>query len=317
MTFWGADPEQLEILAAHCGQCADLLDRQRERVGWQAHHATWHGREGDHFRYEWDHFLAQRMLAASRFLRDAGDQLRRNATQQRRASSAGGGHLGAIATGWRPVRGLPGSSAVLTGAGAAGAVAYRGATLYRALHVGQLGASSTRTVLRVLPHNGTSSINSAAGTLGRASTVFGIWADSYKVADHALRGDTHDLAYDALWLGVDGALLAIPALAPVGLALTGGKLLWHFAADDPKVMAKVHEAGSAIALHHYRSASSALVHSGGQLGTDLGARAVTVAGDVAQRAARFLSSPVGGALLAPLTPFTAAPAAFRFLQRHH
>lgn len=326
MTFWGADPDQLEILAARFGQSADLLDRQREHISWRVHHATWHGREGDHFRYEWDRHHALRMATAAHFLRESSDRLRRNAASQRQASGAGGGYLGAFAVGrhgWHMAAHIRHASAarhigLAVGAGAAAAglrgAAYERTALYRALHTGALGTRGLEKTLKLYAKLRHTPAAPLAGTLGRTATVASIWADTDKLVTHVLAGDTHNLKYDALWLGVDAVALSVPV---VGVVAVGGKLLWHTAAADPKVMAKVHEAGASFARHHFKAAAAALVHGGGQLGTDLGEKVNNLTGGVAGKAARFLTSPVASVALSPVSPFGAAIGAYRFLHRHH
>ncbi len=83
---WGADPEQLDRLAAHLGDCASVLAQHRLTLNAHLYSCPWHGHEADRFRQEWASRLAPALAAAVSALHNAQVILRQNADQQRQAS---------------------------------------------------------------------------------------------------------------------------------------------------------------------------------------------------------------------------------------
>src|SRR5690242_19213313 len=89
--FVGADPAQLDGLAASFDRAADSLDGVRTSVGGTFGRVWWEGRDGDQARGDWRGRHDTSIAAACAALREAAKSLRANAAQQRAASGSTGG----------------------------------------------------------------------------------------------------------------------------------------------------------------------------------------------------------------------------------
>lgn len=89
----GADAGALEALASEMRAAADELRRTRQQVNGPVHSAPWHGRSADRFRQQWDGQHQRSLASAAAFLERTGDDLLRQAAEQRSASGAEGGSI--------------------------------------------------------------------------------------------------------------------------------------------------------------------------------------------------------------------------------
>jgi hypothetical protein len=90
MVMTGADAEELDRLAVELRSLGGRLGRTRSSTGRALSSAPWHGRSADAFRQRWAGEYARSLQSAEQFLREAGDTLARNASEQRSASGARG-----------------------------------------------------------------------------------------------------------------------------------------------------------------------------------------------------------------------------------
>jgi len=87
MTEWGADPGQLDDLAALFGGLATKLEQQRAWLtGWVEGDRFWRGTKANEFRHEWSSSYAPQIASAATFLNDQVAALHAQANQQRVAS---------------------------------------------------------------------------------------------------------------------------------------------------------------------------------------------------------------------------------------
>jgi hypothetical protein len=100
MSAEGADPSQLDSLAAQFRDAAVNLDERRVWLtGWIEADRFWRGARADEFRSEWSSRFSTQLAQASAFLNNQVDALHRQANQQRTASGeatvdyGGGGFL--------------------------------------------------------------------------------------------------------------------------------------------------------------------------------------------------------------------------------
>lgn len=90
MGVWGADVEALDVLAARFADAADHLEAGRTATTNAVQVAAWRGADAESFRGQWGQH-ARAMDAAARALRQAADDLRRDAREQRQASAVEAG----------------------------------------------------------------------------------------------------------------------------------------------------------------------------------------------------------------------------------
>lgn len=99
----GADAAELEWLAVEFRRAADQIDRESGLLSNLLNQVDWLGNVATRFVNGWTGTSIPRMNLSTRFLREAADELMRNAADQRQASGAGSGAvLGAVTIG--PVR---------------------------------------------------------------------------------------------------------------------------------------------------------------------------------------------------------------------
>jgi hypothetical protein len=89
--FVGADPAQLEALARDMDGAAAALRRIHSTLARRLQRSSWKGPDHDAFVHDWMGVGKRKVELAATRLSDAGTVLRRNATQQRDASSGSGG----------------------------------------------------------------------------------------------------------------------------------------------------------------------------------------------------------------------------------
>ena len=86
----GADPDALDRLAADFDRGAGTLEATALRVRVSVHANPWAGARATRFRSDWDQRHGPQLKRTATILRTAAKQLRQQAAEQRRASSAGG-----------------------------------------------------------------------------------------------------------------------------------------------------------------------------------------------------------------------------------
>src|SRR5450755_3813720 len=95
----GADPDELERLAASMNARADIIDGHRVTLHATIHQAPWLGVLADAFRREWQTGHMRVMAAAAEALRSAATTLLHRAAAQRQASAPDAQSSGTIRTG--------------------------------------------------------------------------------------------------------------------------------------------------------------------------------------------------------------------------
>lgn len=95
----GADIGDLERGAGSLESIGGRIGGMARPLRSQLYSSHWHGGAAERFRSEWDSVHGPALVQAEDFLRNAGQQLRREADEQRRASGAGGGGHGASSAG--------------------------------------------------------------------------------------------------------------------------------------------------------------------------------------------------------------------------
>jgi len=90
MTFAGANPDQLDIAADRIQQQGRAIERSARRLRASVNTSPWHGRSADRFRSEFNSHYFKSLVNAASFLESAQAELRRNAREQRDASSVRG-----------------------------------------------------------------------------------------------------------------------------------------------------------------------------------------------------------------------------------
>ena len=94
----GADPDALERLAGDFDRGAGSLESIVLRVRTSVHANPWAGARATRFRTDWDQRHGPQLKRTATTLRTAATQLRRQAAEQRQASSAGGGSIAGHST---------------------------------------------------------------------------------------------------------------------------------------------------------------------------------------------------------------------------
>lgn len=88
--IYGADVAELRALSKRFDQCAQRLDANRMSVGHTLAATVWLGPVALRFKAQWDSEYSRQVHAAAQRLRDAAQELSRNADEQDRASAANG-----------------------------------------------------------------------------------------------------------------------------------------------------------------------------------------------------------------------------------
>lgn len=88
---WGANPDELDALAARFADSAVRIDELRTASRAELVRSPWAGRDAEQFRNRWESEGTRLLSSASAILRAAGETVRTNAADQRRTSSADGG----------------------------------------------------------------------------------------------------------------------------------------------------------------------------------------------------------------------------------
>jgi len=82
----GSDADALDALAHRMGGKSSKIQGVSKRLGREIHGSPWRGRNADRFRRDWDGEYRRSLAAAASFLQQAGEELHRNAREQRDAS---------------------------------------------------------------------------------------------------------------------------------------------------------------------------------------------------------------------------------------
>lgn len=91
--MWGADAAELDQLASDIAERAQRIERSTAAMTRAIHSAPWHGRNAERFRQQWDGEYRRALHQAARFLEQGSALLRRNADDQREASSSRDGAI--------------------------------------------------------------------------------------------------------------------------------------------------------------------------------------------------------------------------------
>ncbi|MFC4394893.1 hypothetical protein [Arthrobacter sedimenti] len=90
-TFYGADVAQLRLLAASIRSAGRSLDGQRQMLAAGVDGTLWPGPDAERFRGEWKSSHSRSLSAAALFLKQAAEELVRQANEQESASGGSGG----------------------------------------------------------------------------------------------------------------------------------------------------------------------------------------------------------------------------------
>lgn len=101
MTVYGADADELDALAAEFRRVADDIERGSSLLTRTISNLSWFGDVATAFMSDWTGANVPRIGLSTRFLRDAADELQRNAAQQRTASDGTTGGSGTVPDGPR------------------------------------------------------------------------------------------------------------------------------------------------------------------------------------------------------------------------
>jgi hypothetical protein len=88
--MWGADPDELNRLAASFGTGAATFEQIGSSLGASLQSTTWTGTDADTFRSDWSHVHLPALSAVVGVLRDLVSLLHKEAAQQQSASAADG-----------------------------------------------------------------------------------------------------------------------------------------------------------------------------------------------------------------------------------
>lgn len=94
----GANPDELDALAKHMERAADKLARVHTDALGLIHHSAWTGPNAEEYERRWRQDGRARITGAADILRAASASLRRNASEQRKASAAEGGSFVGVQT---------------------------------------------------------------------------------------------------------------------------------------------------------------------------------------------------------------------------
>lgn len=86
----GADPDELDRLAANLGAAADRITAIQKELNPRVNSSPWHGGSADRFRHRWSGEHRRAISDAVAFLHDGAGVLQRNAQEQRDVSADGG-----------------------------------------------------------------------------------------------------------------------------------------------------------------------------------------------------------------------------------
>lgn len=111
----GADVAELRALAAQFSASASRLRQTAQSIRSGVHASPWRGSIADMFRITWDSDHSARLRSAADHLEDAAQNLRRNADQQERASTADNAGPGQAGPSGGPNRHYPGAVGPLIG----------------------------------------------------------------------------------------------------------------------------------------------------------------------------------------------------------
>lgn len=91
--LYGADIAELRQLASRMRSAGLKLEGQRHTFSARIAGAPWHGPDGDRFRQDWDTDHSRTLGAAALFLKQAAEELVRQANEQETASAGSGGSI--------------------------------------------------------------------------------------------------------------------------------------------------------------------------------------------------------------------------------
>src|SRR6056297_136318 len=94
--MYGADADELDRLAAEFHRAADELDREGGLMTQLLNNVSWLGDVASRFVGGWTGVQLPKIGLSTRFLREAADDLARNAAEQRHGSRRRTGSLGAL-----------------------------------------------------------------------------------------------------------------------------------------------------------------------------------------------------------------------------
>ncbi len=97
MTMQGANADDLDRLAGEFEARAVQLEKLRDRLNGRLYSVRWTGRSAQTFRTNWQHRHRPALTGAANRLRSTAETLRRQAREQRHASSGEGGQIGSAA----------------------------------------------------------------------------------------------------------------------------------------------------------------------------------------------------------------------------
>ncbi|UVJ39540.1 WXG100 family type VII secretion target [Arthrobacter sp. CJ23] len=88
MAIWGADVEQLRGLGGKLQAGAEVILEQRSQLNAALNATDWKGPDSDKFRDEWTSQHAGNLQKVADALREASNNVKRNAEQQTQASQS-------------------------------------------------------------------------------------------------------------------------------------------------------------------------------------------------------------------------------------
>ena len=241
----GANPEELDQLAARISQRADAYEHSHQQISYWLNRLTWQGPEAYRFRAAYRSSMGPQLVHAAAALRDAASSVRSQAAHQRATSTgaSGVGSFGSTLAGVLGVAGL-GAGGV---AGLEHAARTLGEGLKRRFEYQLTGVNFVEMVDLVRQAGGDSASlllhadkldDSGLGRLLGGSTAKAIGAIGAGYAALTMPGDLGDLTEDIgefdwsdqdsieqfFYSGTDvmvstGSMLGVTPLAPAGLVL--------------------------------------------------------------------------------------------------
>ena len=115
----GADPEELDQLAARISQRADAYEHSHQQITYWLNRLTWQGPDAHRFRAAYRSSMGPQLVHAAAALRDAASSVRSQAAHQRTTSTGAngvGGLFGSAAGGLAGLVGLGGVAGIAHGA---------------------------------------------------------------------------------------------------------------------------------------------------------------------------------------------------------